>query len=192
MPRGRKLCENPDCKAINGPRAYSCIKCNHPFTIKGVVASPEKIAEVKQRKLIAAGIITESEPEEEILHILDYFNEDEPTPREKHINGDKVECYMSKDNKFRLRYTEEYMGIPLVKLHDRRYTLLKRNSDRDSQVEWDLVNRFKSLQKLLHYFRAVQDGSRQVVLYRPGDDVRKSRALTRFHKKQKKLKKVKA
>jgi len=185
--RGNKVC--PKCNGNNGPRAFACKHCGEPFVLKGVVATAEQIEQARLRKL---GIDPNKVPEveEEYLNIHDFFQEVEPTDREIKNGGERVECYMSFDNKFRLRHAEEFMGIPLEKLHDRWYTLLHRNDDRDSHVRWDLVKRFKSLNSVLLYVRAVQRGERELVIYRPGDDVRKNRALVRHQKKMKKIKKV--
>jgi hypothetical protein len=187
MGRGAKACKS--CGTVTGPRSFFCPNkaCGKPFEMKGKVATEEKRVELEQKKQGVFGKTVDPEIDEEILHLLDFFNEVDPTPKEKEVNGKMLECYMSKDNTFRLRYNEEFMGIPLVKLHDKRYTLLKRNTNRDSHVEWDLIKRFKSLQTCLHFFRAVLNGEREAKPFVPGDDVPQSRALKRFRKKERKL-----
>lgn len=187
MPRGQKTCKV--CGTHAGPRAYCCLneKCKAPFTMKGVISSPEKIEQVRLRRM---GIDPNKpeELEEEYLNVDDFLYEVEPLPYELKSSGKEVECYMSHDNIFRLRKSEEFMGVPLEKLHDRWYTLLKKNEERDSNVVWQLVRRFKSMNSVLHFLRAVQRGEREVTIFKPWDNARKSRALKRFHKKQAKLK----
>lgn len=186
--RGNKPC--PACGAANGPRSFQCKVCKKPFKIKGVEVTPEQIKEAENRRLGLTPKQAE-EVEEVLLNLYDYFKDDVPTEREVKIGGKNTEVFTSLDNSFRLRHTDEFMGVPLEKLHNRWYALLKRNHERESIVVWQLVRRFKSLNSALHYVKEVKEGTREVRLYVPGDDARKSRALTRFQKKQRKLKKGK-
>lgn len=188
MGRGTKLCK---CGAANGPRSFFCKVCKEPFTIKGVVSTEEKRAELEQKRLLALGI-KEPEVEEVYLNIYDYFDDDEPTKRELELGGEDTQCFISKNKKYRVRFAGFFMGIPLEKLHNRWYTLLKKNDDIDSSVKWDLIRRFDDRNKLLHFYKSILDGTREVKVYVPGDDVRKNRALKRFNKKKGKLAKQKS
>lgn len=188
MPRGKKIC--PHCNFVCGPRSYFCLNkaCGKPFTMKGVLATEEKRVELAAK---AAGTFGkppgEVEQEEVYLNIYDYFEDVDPTERELSVGGEDTHCYLSKDHRFKLRRSEEFMGVPLEKLHDRWYTLLHRNTDRDSTVLWELVRRFKSMNAALHYYKAVEAGERELVLYRPGDDQPKSRMHKRVAKRAAKL-----
>jgi hypothetical protein len=186
MPRGSKNCV---CGTANGPRSFSCKSCGKPFVIKGVEATAEQIAEAKLRKAILAGesVKVDPEQEEEYLDWRIYFDEAEPTQSEIKTGGETVECYLSKDRKFRIRFSEYFMGVSLTKLHNKWYTLLVRNDNMNSSVVWDLVKRFNSMNSLLHFYRDILNGTRELRIYIPGDDAPKSRVLRRIAKRNKKL-----
>ena len=193
MPRGSKLCKS--CGATNGPRAFICSSCNKPFEIKGKAVTAEKIEEAKNRRAGVPVSTPSRDPDtdENGFHyeLTDFFVRVPPTPTELKNNGKNVTCWMSKDNKFRLRMSKEFMGVDITHLHDKPYVLLKRDDQRGSQVVWQLVRRFSRWTAATKYYHDVTSGIKELVLYRPGDDDRRSHVSRRVAKRNKKIAKAK-
>lgn len=166
MPRGNKKC--PTCQADNGPRAFSCKACKAPFVLRGVLTSQEKIAEVEARK----NPIVKNEDgefEEEILESLDYFDVVKPTHIELRNQGSKVHCWESRDKKYRLRWSREFMGVSIEHLHGRPYCLLRNGLDKGSRPTLSLVHRFKSMQGALKGYVKILNG---IPLGKPKEDIK--------------------
>lgn len=155
MPRGQKACTK--CGKMTGPRAWYCSGCNHPFVIKGQEVPAEKILE---RKLAKQPSIDKeaSEAEELFYEVTDYFVPVQPSQRELQNQGPQVRVWESKDGKYRLRWSKEFMGVSIEHLHGRQYTLLKNKVAPDLSPALELIRRFKTMQGAIKGYIMVING----------------------------------
>lgn len=179
MPRGSKTC--PHCSHVCGPRAFFCTNtaCGKPFVIKGVVSTEEKRVELQLAKIPVKE--REDDDEEVFLESSDFFNIVKPTHREFQNQGPNVHTWVSKDGKYRLRWSKEFMGISIEHIHGRPYALLKNGVAHDGTDTLQLIRRFKGMQGALKAFMKVQAG---IPLEKPKEDakVRQKKKLKRILK----------
>lgn len=154
MPRGSKQCS---CGQVTGPRAFSCPACGKAFVIKGQEVSAEKILERKLSKQPNADKEA-GDSEDELLEVSDYFVVASPTERELRNQGPQVRVWESKDGKYRLRWSKEFMGISIEHLHGRQYVLLRNRFDANQNPILEMVRRFKSMQGSLKGYIKVING----------------------------------
>lgn len=167
--RGQKICAH--CGAKTGPRAFSCPSCNKPFMIKGKEATPEQIAQAKLAKIPTKEREDGEAVEDEIfLESSDYFNIVKPTERELSNQGVQVHVWESKDGRYRLRWSKEFMGVSIENLHGRPYCLLKHIRAVDGLPALEMVRRFKGMQGALKTYVKILNG---IPIERPKEDVRK-------------------
>lgn len=178
MSRGNKVCNK--CGGNNGPRAFACKHCQAPFIIKGEEVTAEKILERKLAQL-PTGDKDAGEDEEEIFEVSDYFSAVQPTPRELYNQGPKVRVWESKDGKYRLRWSKEFMGVSIEHLHGRMYTLLKYGTDYNTDTTLQLVRRFKSMQGSIKGYIKVING---IPFDKPAEDkkIKQKKKLRRILK----------
>lgn len=175
--RGQKKCIG--CGHVTGPRAFSCPSCGKPFIIKGKEATPEQIAQAKLAKVPTKEREDGETEDEVLLESSDYFNIVKPTAREIVNQGPMVHVWESKDGKYRLRWSKEFMGISIEHIHGRPYTLLKNETSKNGDVVLSLVRRFKGMQGALKAYVKILNG---IPLDKPKED--------RKVKQKKKLKRI--
>ncbi len=147
MPKGSKTCKH--CGKVTGPRSFICPveTCRQPFVVKGILADINSPAFQPSKRV-----------EEQILKLADYMEEidwsNHPVNVRCYDNAARV--WESKDGKHRLRYAETFMGIKVG--HESPWLLMKINMDPLSHVEWDVVHRFKNLQRALSGYRRLLAG----------------------------------
>lgn len=169
MPRGIKICKK--CGRNSGPRSFFCVHadCGHPFVVKGVESTEELRMKLKLAK-IPVREREDGEEEEVFLDSEDYFVSVKPTARELVNQGLNVHTWVSKDGKYRLRWSKEFMGVPIEEIHGRPYCLLKNGITHDGQDCLHLIRRFKGVQGALKAYVKILNG---IPLERPKEDVRK-------------------
>lgn len=171
MPRGSKTCKH--CGHVCGPRAFFCTNaaCGKPFVVKGVESSEELRVKLQLAKVpVKEREDGETVEDEVLLEREDYFDIVQPTHRELVNQGPKVHTWLSKDGKYRLRWSKEFMGIPIEEIHGRPYCLLKNGVTHDGNECLLLIRRFKSMQGALKAYVKILNG---IPLERPKEDARK-------------------
>jgi hypothetical protein len=170
MPRGSKTCKH--CGHVCGPRAFFCTNtaCGKPFVVKGVESTEELRVKLQLAKVpVREREDGESVEDEVLLESSDYFVPVKPTYREITNQGPKVHVWESKDGKYRLRWSKEFMGVSIENIHGRPYILLKNGLSPDGQTTLSIVRRFKGMQGVLKTYVKILNG---IPIDKPKEDSR--------------------
>lgn len=173
MPKGSKTCKS--CGTITGPRAFQCPNCQTPFVIKGIL-SDLKSPQFRPSKAV----------EEDMLKVTDFMEKVDYTNDPVNIRcfDGNAKVWETPDGKYRIRYAETFMGIQVG--HERPYTLLAKNSNPRSTIDWDFLHRFKTMHRALRGLRRLLNGE-PLINKKDDEKKRRSKKVKDFTKRLAKL-----